>query len=1236
MAQTFTRAIEVAKGDAITSRQLVSFARAINDRLRSGAGDGTYRILFYLHAIFRGIRDFTLEGDWWHHFQSIEPEIGFRYPGELPGGPGGINRANPMGALVFGTPGFDLESEPARLGKFPWASGSTISDEDAWMMAKLQRGSYDPDSGLLASPSFTAARGHFSIRYQNRSKFLNAWGGFHPLPDVLAGCEDPDPDDEFPPPINYEVKFTSLAGISPSTAGIHATVTDLGGGQKRLTYPGTCQPAPGDSYAEHVAGIAPLPWAYYVFLNNGIVDEIPTDQWIEGPYDGEAKLTKSPNTLQRILNAVIREFRGSKTQRKAAGYHVQQALDFERFLGSQYMLAPARGTKSGSNDVRAIYPKWEWSQSASGGSYGTCVQTRGPAYRVQSGFVIAAIFVKATKLEAATAIDILNAGKPVQRIEVLRAGEAEGMTKVFILSTPIAAPTLRVQLVERLGLKGGGKLEVEMAELVDYKPGIHDAWLFLRVAGASNADTHVDGRGIDEENARKIGTAYFDKGVLMNWHELGRLEERVDEISSCATYDAARRWSKMVRPIHWSQLRKYAVAGGKSILWFRRDHWSAEGTPSVDRFEGIGPSRTPVKSGELREGFSYVVTGDQVKYEGRVMRPGRPFTATSTTTFEGGGPVVEYNGIRAAAPPAGTTNEWLLDVYLAPYHPSSTSAWSAPAFPENFINFNRCHFGAPEISNVASTLWHISFGERILGTYGGPTSPESPSGYNYMPLPTSWLGRTTVNRIDCGDPEDPTCGEWKRNFYRSCRIYEPPAEIESAVMDGALLKVTLKGRLHSCPSAPSTISDDHTTWNSADLHAEEFRSLENGLREFILLQQAGEHCTAGDEPPYNFGGPSGQPGNAGANTSFYTFPDDPFGTCWPSIVLTQLIPEPYEDGNSGQDSRDTPLLHDPLNQAELYLRCMVEGYVDGGLSLRYACEKGVYTIFDYTWENACFEAFGGRQIAVLPHDVLGTYGDGYGPLPNTKTYADVYNQLVKVVNLLNRVRIMIPAQIESIIISGSKDFPTGAFSAGGDGSDCSEGSVRAVQVRYTPGDPGTTRTGLETWEVGLSGSTVAAQLNGTCTGTAWNVRVTRDNTYYRWGAIDPDSVYAIPENLRPLLTERPVVLAKMTSIKSRHRGEITGIIGDSEECCFDYQRPCPGFWHAGGSNWWVFPGTAVETYACVSATGVIAADALGSSHFAWGYTSSGAECPVGPTNQLTAELLSNSTAVVEIPLVDLP
>jgi len=104
---TFTRCATVQPGQAITSSQMASMADAFNSRLRSGLGDGTYRIPIYLFFAARQIRNsdggflFPPQGEYFEQFQCAEASE-VQWPNSFAGTPEGVNVSNPLGAFVFG------------------------------------------------------------------------------------------------------------------------------------------------------------------------------------------------------------------------------------------------------------------------------------------------------------------------------------------------------------------------------------------------------------------------------------------------------------------------------------------------------------------------------------------------------------------------------------------------------------------------------------------------------------------------------------------------------------------------------------------------------------------------------------------------------------------------------------------------------------------------------------------------------------------------------------------------------------------------------------------------------------------------------------------------------------------------------------------------------------------------------------------------------------------------------
>ncbi len=297
----------------------------------------------------------------------------------------------------------------------------------------------------------------------------------------------------------------------------------------------------------------------------------------------------------------------------------------------------------------------------------------------------------------------------------------------------------------------------------------------------------IDGIGEQHSDAKAFGTAYFDHGCLVNASGLSGTVGPISAINQHALYDAARRWSKYVRMIPRQQLIGYAVENGKSILWFKRYSLAAGGRSS----------RILVANGSVEYTRRYEVDGanpavDFINYNGVDYFPGDQFIGVSGEAYwnEFGSPTVyllnpgrmdtpdgndAWDGIADAvahqAPECGWTNEWLLGLEFRPYHTSESSLWKPDAYSDYFIFGNRCHFYSPELANDAALLWHTSYGQRIPGvSSGGVLSPEIPSGWNYVRLPSgTWGGGEYANHITVGGTEFPTETE-EAYFYKSCRV----------------------------------------------------------------------------------------------------------------------------------------------------------------------------------------------------------------------------------------------------------------------------------------------------------------------------------------------------------------------------------------------------------------------------------------------------------------------------------
>lgn len=478
---SFPRAPRVAPGEAVTSTQLADLANAFNARLRSGLGDPTWRIAYYILSMLRQVRNPDSSGWLWPSnaealevYAMLDWDVA-DWPVMGPGEPEGVNLASPLPAYVFGNEQFGLYDEASRLSDplygglllDPGVSGSEA--RRMWDLGKMQRGAWDPATGGWGSPSFSAARSFARVQYSRFSPHGNGYGGWLPTPGLMPGpgCDDPDPTDEYAAPINYEIKFTALvAGLSDKT------------------YPGTCQPIPPEAYpaiypeglpnAGHVAGIVYTPWAYYVYTNPAVlgdpyvVEELSTSDYIEGPYTGMPKLSKTPGDhFMRIMDRFVRDFRGawgSQVPMPDAGAPpagapprdwLSGAFDFHRFLTSQYPLAPARGVEQGGT-VLALYASAQVGSHRFDGTDGCvfagCFASGGPGtYEI---------------------VDDLG-----QVVDTFSLTVSEPEVVRWFGSTPAAGSGVTVRCTS------GSTATVEMAELMEYKPQLWDLFLVLRLSG---------------------------------------------------------------------------------------------------------------------------------------------------------------------------------------------------------------------------------------------------------------------------------------------------------------------------------------------------------------------------------------------------------------------------------------------------------------------------------------------------------------------------------------------------------------------------------------------------------------------------------------------------------------------------------------------------------------------------------------------------------------------------------
>lgn len=1198
---TFTRAAQVEPGAPITSQERNLLARAVNDRLLSGLGDGPWRIVFYVLSAFRQIRNpdasFNLwppQAEFFERFQAHRPTDG-EWPVAGPGEPEGANVASVLPAFVFGNAGIDLGPEDERTAdQCPlWLTrtGEPRTPQEFWEIGKRQRGAWDPLSGAVGSPSFSAAQEHYRIRHGRRSPHGNSYGGFAPVPEYLGDCADGTSETRATP--SFKFFFTNLRD---------GTVRD---------YPGSCPDTPGD-----VAFIASSPFAYYVYLVGGQVDVLPFADWIEGPYDGGDYLTKQPgNHVARVLNHFASGFRGTEEQRRAWMRH---AFDTQAFMTRQYLLAPSRGVLVEDGSLAAEYPRASRRTTA-----GTTLPAGAnvawdngePTHAVAEGCVLAMWYAAATNLVSPTTVRLLNGSVVVDDVELV-PDENGNAAAIRVLPTASSYDQLVVRAGELVSLGPGGELVAELAEMYPYKPGLHDLYLVLRLGSClTNLSVGTDGDPARETMSAEISQAYFRHGCLVNVRGYSGPPGSGDSINTNGVFEAARDWSKVMRIVPRQNLIGYAVEDGKSVLWFRRAPMAWPGSGDTDIFDGIGPNMAPVENGQIKAGYRYEVRTGDVVYAGSGYTAGTVFMGLEGHGgWEGGGAVYEADGIRLAAPPGGETNRWVIGAQFKAYGLSESSLFKPEAYSDYFALSDRCHFYHDSYPDELQN--HLDYGQVLS------LAPEAPPGYRNV------HGK---NVLLCSEG-DTACEEARVNRYRSCRIYEPDLAIESAVRDlfagGEALKVTLAGRLHHCPTAPSTISSDIGSWSDA-VASEPFRSTENALREYLLHVRTGSHCAKAGS----------QPGNAAVGSDVVGLPDDPFGTCYPHLYFVKLVPEVPEDSNARQDPGDAPFFHDAAKQVELYLRCMAEGYVDGSANRTRACELGTLYAWDYTYENACYDAFGGRWVSTLPSQVATSFGpddvrtdrpEGFGPLPNTDASAEVFNQLASLVNVLVRVRVMLPWTIQC-----KTDYGLAVKVVGVDWppSHACTGGTQSVWVETTPSEAGVTVAG--TWAdcAGTFISNCYAGLDGTCDGFGgWNLLTERNTLSWRLVLLD-DALELVPETWQDMVQDMGVygrLLASVTTT-TQHRRVDTDPVGEDDGCWTVGLFSC---WWDDDGDCYVFPKSQTEETVCdfIPASGTIAAPFVGRNAFAFGRAGA-QECYAGVSNTVEFTPALGDSVILEVPLV---
>lgn len=1282
---SFTRAPTVAKGQKITSDQMRRLALAFNDRIRSGVGDMAWRIAWYWYNLWRQVRNpdesgyvFPSQGEFFDIYQAIEPEWspGTTWPEAAPGDPEGANIANPMMQFVFGNPVVDSEDVRLNFTVPLWLSGSPPSTpEEFWTLAKYQRGAYDPETGAQFTPAFSAAESVFNFAFPYWSPHGKAYGGWQPIPtELLADCGGGDPADPGSGVPSWELFFTALRK-DVSTAGFHGTVGVNADGYPTVTYSGTCPCGSAEFGAGHVLYLAELRFIYVVYVATGspdcavAKDVFPLKDWIQGPYTSGADLHHTEGKqLSRAVNAFSTDFRGTTDQRSypdgsTSGnvtrgpsgfggprvttpsgppddFDIEKlAFDFDEFHRRQYYLSPNIGVDLGSS-IEERYP----TATFGGGLYlhaGTLgvFSGGGTTHVYHDGFVLAGVFARAEGLREPITIELLDGAAVFQTLTLVPGPDGTASIVNYLKRARTPAP-LSVRLATNASFGPPGdvpvRILVQVTEQYAYKPEFWDAYLITRMAASKGGDAFSsndpDGRGKDTDFAAQISKDYFKRGCLVNPRS-DTVRELADWVNDNPVYDAARRASKsQVRIIRRQQLVAYEVANGKSILYVRRFAFGLENT-RVDLLDGIAPPLDPIESGDLVKGETYVVRGSgRVAYNGGIYSEGQTFTAIGgragkTYQATGDAEVFVHDGIKHVAIEKGYTNEWVSFLETKRYHPSATSVWKEEAYADYFTWCNRCHFFSGSANaklrrffnyNNAVDLDPDTFLPALvpMRVQNEFLSPEAPSGFNYS------MG-ANVSRYGLGGPP----------FYKSCQVYQAPLEIESCVVDDAAngtVKITFTGRFQSHELAPAVVAKDPSTWSAGDIDilrnvgdaGEDYRTPDNALREYFLLQADGsKQCTV-------------KTGDSGVGSSVDSLPDNPFGCCYPHLFLVSLINLPYEDDNSTAEDHDSRCVIDAFQKMEVALRAGCEGFVDGVTSQDLVCRyylAGLRTMFDYSFENLCFEAFKGRWIGAFSLAVRSDQPAGFGAAPNTLMYADVFNRLSSAVNLLDKARLDVPFRFRYRLTGadGEREVPAVNCSAT---LGCSESATTFAYLdgAAAPAANNHVTVSADFYSVGFTTSKSAGMI-----GCPFKLSSSREDADAAI-EIDPDFVDAVPAQLRELINNGfGGFIGLFTYTISSDKREIVTTPGAGDGCYppgatdqwFDSSDP-------GKKFRWVYARNDAWTECHMVTGGHFEAPPLPVCDYRYGFVPAGGFCNNGPSTSLSVDLLTDQGAFIQVPIAE--
>jgi hypothetical protein len=1035
MAFTYKRVPTVKAGEPISSAQYNALAESINDRLKNGIGDPSWRLFWYADSLFQFIRlgsgsHQPARDEWWSHWSHMNPNNAKDWPQTPVGTNGGINASNPIAAFVFGNEGLQVYNETDRMnydvnentGVKLHGISAPVSDLDHWEIAKVQRG-VTPASrdDLTYANALASADQYYKINYSKMFSYLKGYGGFQAGPDVVGLCNDPANAE-------YLVKFRN---ISSGDNCVYNTCKDKSGS-------GTSN---CPNYSKPIDGWFAGVYGYVLYHHDDTTTVLPYNDYVEGPYTTNAFLNhERGGQLDFAVDAYASEFRGadngSVSQRKEPAWNPQtDAFRFENFFTQQYYLAPAYG--SGPYGLTSEYPQFDFPPETGSGVNG--VVNGGTSHTIRTGFCFAGMIATTnvgTVITNPKTFGIYVNGNLVYTLK-MDAGTEPSRSYYFPAVFPEGS-VIQVKCNESYGASEDAY--VEIAEIMAMTPRIQDAYTVLRMASSRNQT--MDGWGHEEADAKGIWDSYQRHGMAANYLRSGIKEQQQTGIWKNPVYEEVRRIvHDRLRLAKRDLLQGYEVnSEGNSVFYFRRFQPLLAGSvdTGIDVFEGIAPSPTAITSGFVKAGVKYKVTGSgaSIDYNGTPFSEDDIFTGlyphNNWTVITGTPAVFEHEIIIDEAPKQGETNQWQVFLQTLPYKDSGSNIYKPNVFADRDGMFvDRCTLLSNSWGQVSDQ------GQEIRNhVYARQTKPinrqENPSGYRYVlgtnqPSYSSFSGDLPAgvslpardNTADCQDHPDPTECKGTVSHYKSCQIYVPDYELKSVTYDHAtsLVAVELKGRLRRNDNVTSQAIlntqssrtaymnvDDNTAGTPAGPAAA--RSDENAIVEYLRYKAGGEQCVI------RIGDQSGDASTLSDwQSNIYN------GACFPRFHFTKQMPKVYADGNVNLDQHDTRMTIDNMLWSGFIVRAICEGYVDQNSdasvtpTVEPPCNDvycGQNRMYDYKYSSLMLQAMGNRWFTMHPEVADGYNWEGFGPFAQMECYADHFNQVAKSLNLLTRARLDLP------------------------------------------------------------------------------------------------------------------------------------------------------------------------------------------------------------------------------------